>query len=345
MFADFRLIQTSHIKIIIFHRSEIHKSSRSHGGYNLLESVIGDCLDLPDPFGCNTQFLHQLLCHSGLFRLSFRSSLLPRTNDSTLNHCAMEQTFRAGNLQQCSNLSAASGLTENRHIVRISAKAGNIVLHPSECFHNISHSHIGRISVFLSICRQIQKSQHIQAMIQSHHHDITKAAHVFAVISKMFNTGPRGKSTAMQPHQNRTLPVIVQRLRPDIQILAILILWIENMGNVIVVTGLNRLNFRTYRSINDCFFHTFPGLDRSRHVESFCISILDSSENKCIVHNETAQFPVRSGNHRFIRIAYHLFCQFLDKHTTSHSFLYFLDPISLEKSTCLAGASSSSSLS
>ena len=95
----------------------------------------------------NAQFIQdcqaKFLCHC----------LIVHVQDSAAHdYRLMEQTLGARHAHQGSNLSATAGLTENGHIIRITAKLADIVTNPLQCLDGIHHTHITRILVLGVTC-------------------------------------------------------------------------------------------------------------------------------------------------------------------------------------------------
>ena len=82
------------------------------------------------------------------------------TNDSFV-----EKTVCLRHLHERPDLCSTAGLTENGHIVRISAKATDVVTYPLKSRNDIQISCIGRGFILFSKGREIQIAQHIQPMV------------------------------------------------------------------------------------------------------------------------------------------------------------------------------------
>ena len=95
--------------------------------------------------------------------LFFRIPLEPV--HAALNDPFMEKTVCLRHLHERPDLCPAAGLTENSHIVRISAKAADIVMYPLKSRNDIQISCIGRGFILFSKGREIQIAQHIQPVV------------------------------------------------------------------------------------------------------------------------------------------------------------------------------------
>ena len=128
----------------------------------------------------------------------------------------MEQAIRRRCLHQRPHLHTAAGLAKQRHILRVTAKGGNVFPDPLEGSDHIIRSRVGRIGIFFSKGGQIQVAQHIQPVVQGNHHHIAVAAQAFPVIGHLLNGGTGKEAAAMEPDHHRFLGTFIHRLRPDI---------------------------------------------------------------------------------------------------------------------------------
>ena len=174
--------------------------------------------------GNRLQFFHlvfrktkffQHSCHNLSAILFFRIPLEPV--HAALNDPFMEKTVCLRHLHERPDLCPAAGLTENGHIVRISAKAANIVMYPLKRRNDIQISCIGRGFILFSKGREIEITKHIQPVVQRHYDYISVFCHIGTFICDMFNRGTGRKTASVEPDHNRTFCFRIDRRRPDIQ--------------------------------------------------------------------------------------------------------------------------------
>ena len=143
---------------------------------------------------------------------------------------ALEQTLRGGNAHQGHHLAAAARLTKDRHIFRVAAEVGNILVDPFERLDVVHHAQIPRVFVFFAIGGKIKVTQAIQAGVDRYEYDIAILSKVVAIVGCAFDAGTGGITAAMEPNDDRLLGLCIQRHSPYIQILAIFILKLVGAG-------------------------------------------------------------------------------------------------------------------
>ena len=71
------------------------------------------------------------------------------------NHL-VEQALGLGDLPQHGDFPAAAGLAEDGHVVRVAAKAGDVVPHPAQGLHQVGHAHVYGVPILLPKGGQVQ---------------------------------------------------------------------------------------------------------------------------------------------------------------------------------------------
>src|SRR5580698_2451897 len=95
----------------------------------------------------------------------------------------MKEALRAGHRHEGGDLSAAPGLTEYCHVVRIAAKCRNVSADPLKNRNDVEHSDICRIREFLAAdSRKIQIAVNVQAMIVIDYNHIVVARQTFTIV-------------------------------------------------------------------------------------------------------------------------------------------------------------------
>src|SRR5450432_524055 len=97
----------------------------------------------------------------------------------------MKQAFGRWHGHQCSNFSAASGLTEDSHVPWIASKANDVSPDPLENGYDIEHPDIGgHCKLFSADGSKIEIAKNIQAMIVSHDNNIVIVRETFPFVRK-----------------------------------------------------------------------------------------------------------------------------------------------------------------
>ena len=134
------------------------------------------------------------------------------------SHCLVQQPLRLGHRYERADLGTAARLSHNGHIAGVAAKLFNVVVHPLQACHQVEDAHIARLGKSLAVhTREIAETDGAQAVVHGHEHDIAIAADVLALIPVLLDGIAVGETTAVQPHQHRTLLAVCQTRGPDIQ--------------------------------------------------------------------------------------------------------------------------------
>ena len=95
--------------------------------------------------------------------------------------------IRSGRLQKGGHLHSASGLAEDGHISRISAKSCNVAVNPLQRGYHITGTCVAGVFVLFAEFGQIAVAQHIQPVIDGNKHNLPVFAEVFSFISHLLN--------------------------------------------------------------------------------------------------------------------------------------------------------------
>ena len=105
----------------------------------------------------------------------------------------------------------------------------------------------------------------------------------------MLNGGARRESAAVQPNEHGLFGVRVKMLRPDIEVLAVLIERPIAVRHHQLVAGLILLQHGAHVAVSQRVFDALPRLYRGRLVETLCIGVFYAVERICAVKLKTAQ--------------------------------------------------------
>ena len=156
-------------------------------------------------------------------------------------------------------------------------------------------------------------------MVERDHDHILRFGQLFPVIRIVLNPGACGIPAAMEPHHDRTLCVLIQALRPDVQVLAVLMLGIEDMRHGKLVMRDRRCDFRADKPVDDGIPDAFPCFFRFRHMEAPCVRVPDAPENVRVLRFHAPELSQRRMRDGLVVIADHLLMQFFDEHNDLHS--------------------------
>ena len=211
------------------------------------------------------------------------------------NHL-VEQALCLGDLSQHGHLHAAAGLAEDGHIVRVSAKAGDVVPHPAESLYQVGHAHVHRVLIFLPKIGKIQIAKGVQAVVHRDHHHVIQLGHIEAVVADLLDGRARGKAAAVNPEQHRLLGAGVAAGGPDVQILAVLGRGPEPVGDHHLSGGPGLIEHRADHTVTARIPHAFPGGDGLGHLKTLGFGVADAKEVVHTVVMEAPQLPLGGGN-------------------------------------------------
>src|SRR5262245_65789194 len=94
----------------------------------------------------------------------------------------MKESRGSGHRHQDSDLSAATRLSKDRDVRRIAAKVRDVVTNPLERRDDVELSVVGRMRILLAVIAEIEISEEIQPMIETHHDDISSPRYILGVV-------------------------------------------------------------------------------------------------------------------------------------------------------------------
>ena len=206
----------------------------------------------------------------------------------------MEQAGSFRDLAQDSDLSAASGLAEDRYIIGITAKAGNIISHPAKGFNQISHAHIDTVMIFFSEIRQIQITESIEPVVHTNNDHVIQFGQIETIIADLLDGRTSRITAAMDPEHDWSLGCRIAALRPDVQILAVFRSRPETMRRH-NLSGRHRVReHRADHTVTASILNAFPGRNRLRHVEALRDGVADPVEMIDAIKVKTADLSFGS---------------------------------------------------
>ena len=141
--------------------------------------------------------------------------ILPPPPDCTDG--AMEQSRRRRHAHQAGHLGAAARLAVDHDVVRIAAEIGDVVADPAKRRNQVGHADVDRVGIGRSAnLGQIEESEHVEAVIDRHGHDVVMPRHLRAFVRGQFVRRAEGETAAMKIDHHRTLAG--QAGRPDVQL-------------------------------------------------------------------------------------------------------------------------------
>lgn len=100
----------------------------------------------------------------------------------------------------------------------------DVVANPAERIHQVRDADVGRALIFFAKAREVEVPDEVQPVVHRDDDHIAPAGEVCAVVDLLDRRGPRGEAAAVQPDHHRALPAIVDAGRPDVEVLAIVVL-------------------------------------------------------------------------------------------------------------------------
>ena len=167
-------LKTPGTRIDSFHRDRFEEHHPA-GDAQILCSLLGSCrdpviwksIDLFDRILCKAEQLH---CAVGDAEALFDPRLLGYISGcsqrAALYDPFVEETVGYGHLEKHLHLAASAGLTEDGHIVRITAEGGDIIPHPFQRQYDIHHSQAAGIPVLLPVAGQVHEPDTVQPVVQ-----------------------------------------------------------------------------------------------------------------------------------------------------------------------------------
>ena len=137
---------------------------------------------------------------------------------------------------------------------------------------------IAGVVILIAERRKIEITENIQPAVNGYDYHICVHTHIESVICNLFDGGSCEITAAMEPDNDRIFCLFIQRLCPDIEVLAVFILRPVAMRNEQFSVGSVLIHQRTYEAVGCRFFHTFP-FGFHRHLEPVGMGIRDTLEN------------------------------------------------------------------
>ena len=130
----------------------------------------------------------------------------------------MEKAFSQRRRAQHAHGDATGRLAENRHLLGIATKRGDVLLHPSQHGGHVHHAVVaGRVVAgFLGQFRMGVETKNPEPVIHAHHHDAF--GRQYLAILPRFGSCAGLKATPVDPHHHRQLVVRGFGRRPDVQV-------------------------------------------------------------------------------------------------------------------------------
>ena len=220
--------------------------------------------------------------------------------DTRLDDAFVEQAFGGRGLHQRIDFHAAARLAEQSDILRVSAEVCDIVMNPLKGSNHVRVACVAGVFILVAERGEVHVAQDIQTMVQGNDDHITKSAQRVAVICLLFNRRTGKESAAMQPDHDRLFGGGVNRLGPDVEVLAVFIHWPVAMGDLqFTCAGFILLEHRADIAIAERILNPFPALGRGGKLKAFCIGVFDAVKGVGAVQNEAAQFSIAGLNDRF----------------------------------------------
>ena len=243
----------------------------------------------------NAHLLHHRVDDVGTVDLA-AESICAKAEDiqqARLDDALVEQAIRLGNLHQRPDFHTAARLAEQGNIFGVSAKGCNIVMNPFEGGDHVGTAGICGIFVFFAKRGDIHIAQDVQPVVDRDDNDIAILAHILAVVCLLFDRRTRREPAAMQPDHDRFFGGWVDRLGPDVQVLAVFIHRPVAMGDFhLAGTGFVLTHQRADIPVTQGVFDPFPALGRGGQLEAFGVGIFNAVEGIGAVQYKAAQFAV-----------------------------------------------------
>ena len=153
-----------------------------------------------------------------------------RVVTAALRRDFVEEAFRGLHVHHTDDFAAAARLPEDHDVAGIAAEVLDVVVNPLQRHEQICRAGVARLRVLLPIRRQIERTQDVQPVIDADDHDVAELAEAAAVVGVRLYGGAVREPAAVHPDHDRLLRRHGEALGPDIQVLAMLVLYPVTMG-------------------------------------------------------------------------------------------------------------------
>ena len=229
-----------YVEAVLVGRSAHVLAGMLQGGLHLVvggcQVVIGHCLQ-------GFYVLYLQLFHQRLAQLLAVSGAVCHQAAQDAAHVDPlgEQAVRRRGLEQSGDFGAAAGLSEDGHVLRVSAEASDVVMNPLQGGHQVVGACVAGVGVLLPERGQVAVAQDVEPVVHGDHHHLAQLAHVLALIGNLLDGGSCEEPAAVEPYHDRAL-LCVQARAPDVQVLAVLVHDPVAMGHHQLAAGLAQVH-------------------------------------------------------------------------------------------------------
>ena len=147
----------------------------------------------------------------------------------------------------------AGGLSEDCHIVRITAKTGNVLVNPPESHHLVHKAQILGVRIFFSVRQmgQMEKTENTDPVRNGNGHNVRILPHEIAALVQRVSRPAVFEGSAVNPHHDRLFACGFPLCLPDIQVQAVFPLKVEGslLSVCLVLAGTFRVIIRLVHPI------------------------------------------------------------------------------------------------
>ena len=207
----------------------------------------------------------------------------------------MEQAGGLRRVHQRVGFAAAAGLTEDRHVVGVTAEGGDVVAHPFQGHHQIHLAVVAgaAVAAFLAEFRMGDVAERAQPVVDGHQHHALLGKAVRVVV--LLRVGGQDRErTAVEPDHHRQVVGVLGRGDVEVQRVFAHAAFVDALQRP-VLGGLVRPLHR--------FAHTAPGIRDHRRAPAQLaqrrFGVGDAQElPSAVVGFKAAQFAAGGGDHR-----------------------------------------------
>ena len=177
----------------------------------------------------------------------------------------VEKALGRRGVQHGVDLSAAAGLAEDGHIVRVAAESGDVLMDPAQGFHQVGLAQVAAVGILPAVFAQVEIAQDVQPVVHRHHHHVPELGELVAVVGHHLHGAAGGIAAAVEPDHNGLFGVFIQALGPEVEAQAVLALGPEAVGDHHVAPGILVVQQRADRPRGVGIDHALPGFHGLGH--------------------------------------------------------------------------------
>ena len=175
-------------------------------------------------------------------------------------------------------------------------------MNPLQRRHQVPQARVGGFGELLAVLRQVHVAQNVQPVVDGHEDHVPGPAQVEAVEGVFLHGVAGHEPAAVDPHEHGLFPVALIGRGPDVQVLAVLALLLQEQQAPIHGEGGGVPHLGRDGPVHVGVLHALPGLGLHGPLEPFGVGVLDAHEHVHIPVADAPELAVFSLYHRLYGI-------------------------------------------